>query len=119
MQSQEPSEQMRLRVHEWLAIATFIGVLTVIASFASCPSTHLSMDTPHYLGSTEIEVFVEGAVEYPGIYRVTPGTVLKDVLSLAQPTISADLRRLKPDSKLRNGRIIKVPLKREKIKKPI
>lgn len=103
-----------LKTHEWLAIIAFIGWLAtlVIITNASNPLPNL-LGTPHQVTSGEIEVFIEGAVAHPGKYRLKKGALLKEILILAQPTPDADLRRLKPESKLRDGRIIKVSQKKK------
>lgn len=104
-----------LKTHEWLAIIAFVGwliTLVIITNASNQLSSHLG--TPHQVTSGEIEVFIEGAVARPGTYRLKKGALLKEVLTLAKPTPDADLRRLKPESKLRDGRIIKVSSQKKK-----
>lgn len=98
-----------LKVHEWLAITTIIGILTLLTIISLVSKKNVSM--PPNMPVDEIEVFVEGAVANPGIYRVKQGTIVDSVISQAQPTDQADTRRIKKESKLRKGQVIKVPYK--------
>jgi hypothetical protein len=115
----EPSEHS-LKVHEWLVIILFIAGLSLLGAtahfFHSSHNQHPT-DLPHYISDPTIEVFVKGDVEHPGTYRMKAGACVSEVLFLARPKASADLRRIRLESKLRNGRVLNIPAKKEKKKR--
>lgn len=105
-------ERPQLAVREWIAVVVIIGcftTLTCISYFndASLPETTSGM--PHYLKPQQIEVLVQGAVAAPGSYKLDVNAKLKDVLTMAVPKQEADLRRIKPEGKLRNGQVVTIP----------
>jgi hypothetical protein len=113
-----PDSEAKLHLHEWLAVATLIGFMGML-TFITLTTGSLNIsttDAPHYVVDQEISVFFEGAVENPGRYQVKKGTLIKDLLSQVKPKPQADLRRIKGESKVRNGQVIKVP--EQKKKKP-
>ncbi len=99
----------QLFVHEWLAIAVILGFLLLLTLIAAVGQSqdHEAFKTVaapgSYLKPQEIEFHIEGAVAKPGIYRVKVGTKLKDAIILAEPLLEADLRKIKPASRVRNG----------------
>ncbi|MBA3602266.1 MAG: SLBB domain-containing protein [Parachlamydiaceae bacterium] len=97
----------QLFVHEWLAIAIILGfllLLTLIAAIGQSQDHEAHKTVPgNYLKPQEIEFHIEGAVAKPGIYRVKVGTKLKEAIILAEPLLEADLRKIKPASRVRNG----------------
>lgn len=106
-----PQEQPSLPAHEWLAIVFIISLMAVLCLVAiSYRESSLPEVTsePHYVIDQEIEVFIEGAVENPGTYKVKRGALLQEVLILAKPTTNADLRRIKLQSKVRQGQSVKI-----------
>lgn len=109
--SQSEDIEQRLLIHEWMAIAALIGLLVLLTTFAFLSVDHPSVrvDPPHYAVDPEIDVFVEGAVEHPGKHRIKRGSLVKDVLAVARPLQDADLNRIKPESKVHKGRVIRVP----------
>lgn len=113
-------EKPQLPVHEWMAIAVlilFLLGLTLLAFFSQQRAFPIPEAPPKELVEQEIEVFVEGAVEHPGHFHVKKGALVKDVLEQAKPTSDANLKRIKPDRKLRKGQVIKIPRKRVAKKK--
>lgn len=105
-----------LALHEWMAVVVIIGFfvsLTVI-SLANTESIAQPQGELHYLKAQAYEVFVQGAVEAPGSYRVDAGSKVKDIVALAKPLPDADLRRFRGESKAREGQVINIPI-REKI----
>lgn len=115
--AQNPKSE-RLLVHEWIAILGIIGLLAMLTAVAlvSNKDTNPPVTKPHYIVDQEIVVFVEGAVDKPGRYTVKKGALLKDIVSLAQPKAEANLKGLRMESKLKNGRVIKIPVKKSKKK---
>lgn len=63
---------------------------------------------PHYLVSPFIEVAVKGAVAKPGMYQVEKGTLVQDVIQMAEPFETANLKRIKLDSKITRRRTIHI-----------
>lgn len=106
-----------LGAHEWLAVVTIIGflcLLTVIVISGSYDHQTLiarGEGKGHYLKPQEVEVLIDGAVAKPGSYRVKIGTTQKEVISLAEPFPEADLRKVRPASRVRNGQNIVIPTK--------
>ncbi len=103
----------KLYIHEWMAVIFFIAImllLTVSTHSCSSDSTAQSKEEiPHYVTSTNIEVFVEGEVEFPGRFEIKRGAKLKDLLLLVKPKQEADLSKLKLNVVLRKGQKIKIP----------
>lgn len=103
----------RLPVHEWLIVSLLIISLLLLSFVTlfwkkdSPPVTQEQIE----LTNERIEVTVQGAVERPGMYELNKGCRLKELWKLCFPFSEADLRRFKPNSLLRDGQTIKVPLK--------
>lgn len=66
---------------------------------------------PHYLVSPYIEVSVKGAVTKPGVYQVTKGTLVEEVIKMADPLETANLKNIKLDSKITRRRTINIRAK--------
>lgn len=105
--------QNKLYIHEWMAVLFFIAlmfVLTISTHSCSSDSTAQSKETtPHYVTSQNIEVFVEGEVEFCGRHEIKRGAKLKDLLLLVKPKPDADLSKIKLNTLLRKGQKIKIP----------
>ena len=110
-----PPKKPKLDAHEWLAVLTMAFVLVAIVGMSSfsfdSKFKEEEIGEPIYAISQEIEVFVEGSVENPGKYTVSRGSLVKDALEMAIALPDADLTRLNLGSKLRRGRVVKVPSK--------
>lgn len=105
-------EKPHLPIHEWVAVVTILGfmaILTGLTAFDSSPSSPVITGVPHYLTDPNIEVYIQGAVERSGVYTVPRGALVSDLLELAKPEGDADLTKLKLQSKLRKGQLVKVP----------
>ncbi len=111
-------EKTQLYPHEWLAItviASIMGILTLIAQtnlFRPLPSTN----TPHYIVDQTITVFVEGACEFPGRYEFQKGARIEELIEKMKPFPGCTIVRYKPESKLRDGQIIRVKAPKPKKK---
>lgn len=106
------SQSPRLPTREWIAVAVLVVFMTGLVALVLFSEEDSQPDTllaPHYCVSQEIEVIIEGAVAHPGVHLLMRGSVLKDLLSKAEPLPEADLSRLKPERKLRPGQTIRVP----------
>ena len=66
---------------------------------------------PHYVVSPYIEVTVKGAVAKPGVFQVTKGTLVEEVIQMAEPLETANLKTIKLDSKITRRRTINIKLK--------
>lgn len=55
-----------------------------------------------------IEVSISGAVARPGTYQVLKGSTVGEVLKLAEPLVTANLKNIKKDSKIVRRRKIVV-----------
>lgn len=106
--------EKHLPLHEWLAVAALSTLMLLLAVIAvwnrtqTLPTTS-SSKSPHYLLPQEIEVTVEGAVEHSGHYKLKVGSRVKDLLEIAKPLPEANLKKIKMESQLREGRLLKVP----------
>jgi len=112
-QNHSSSASPLLEVREWVAIIAIIGFLflltvIVIVGRYDSRSTH-NVGTGSYLRPQKVDVYIQGAVKNPGIYRVKSGTLIKDAIILAEPLSDADLKKIRSQSKVRNGQNIKVP----------
>lgn len=112
--------QNRLYMQEWMVIAFFV-VLMVLLTLATHSCDSHSMDaygaskdqlSPHHIVSPEIEVFVEGEVEFPGRHLVKRDAKVKELLLLSKPFADADLSSIKLEGKLKKGQILKIPPKK-------
>lgn len=109
--------EKQLLPHEWLAIA-FISLLMLavgaIAYVHDAEIPDLSVVQQEEPMQKEIEVLVEGAVEAPGPYRLKKGSRMEDLLKQLTLLPEADISKLKPTTKLRNGQKIRIPKKGQK-----
>lgn len=116
MEEQRP----RLPLHEWMAVIAILCLilsLLLVVLISGGPSSSEHLGPPHHTVSQEIEVFVEGAVINQGLHIVKRGATIQQVLELAVPAENADLKRIKPEKKVRNGQVIKIPTVKKKAKK--
>lgn len=103
-----------LPAHEWLIIVLLIVTLlmltfiTFIWNKSELPPTTVS----HALSNELVQVTIQGAVKKPGIYEFPKGANLKQLVATAEPLPEANLERLKMNSKLRDGQLVKIPLQR-------
>lgn len=104
----------RLPVHEWMAVVFIIGTLFLISSLTLL--NDVSVDDvltgePHYLRNSLIEIKVEGAVRYPGTYRVVKGSPVREVLEQAEPLPEAYLNPKSFNGTVQKRRTIRVKTK--------
>jgi len=106
--------QETLRVHEWLAISVFVGLLgmlTAINLIQSDSTPVIKTESPHYVIPPTITLHVEGAVENPGPIQVKRKSTVKEALEQVKLLPDADLSKIKMSSKVRKGQVIKIPSK--------
>jgi len=111
------NQNLSLHTHEWLAIITICGILfflTLVTQFNPYVLAPESVEPMQYIVAQEIDVYVEGAVQNPGVHHVSRNATMQDVLDVAIAASEADLRKINPHSKIRKGQLIKIP-KREMI----
>ncbi|ODA38873.1 helix-hairpin-helix domain-containing protein [Desulfosporosinus sp. BG] len=63
------------------------------------------------VSSREIIVYVDGAVEKPGLVHLAPDARLDDALKLVSPLPEADLESMNPAEKLKDEQKVSVPYK--------
>jgi hypothetical protein len=103
----------KLPTHEWLIIALLIVVLMLLTGLAFFSKKQM-MPIPqseHALTTEIVEVTVQGAVEHIGVFEFRKGAKMKDLWALCKPQVEADLTHFKPNQLLRDGQLIKIPLK--------
>lgn len=103
---------LKLPCHEWLIICLLIATLMMLAFVTmvwkkeELPQTTIS----HALNAQMIQVSIKGAVSQPGSYELKKGALVQDLLDLAFILPEANLARIKPEAKLRNGQVVNVPV---------
>jgi hypothetical protein len=55
-----------------------------------------------------VEISIKGAVAKPGVYQVKKGTLVQEVLQMADPLPTANLKKIKQDSKIIRRRTIDI-----------
>lgn len=88
-------------------MAAILGIILLLTFIAVFRKNSLPVEYSTLPSFTEVRV--EGAVKQPGKVRVNAGSTLRDVMAQVEITSEADLKRLKLDTKVRHGQIIKVP----------
>jgi hypothetical protein len=112
MKSETP-QSLPLLVREWLALALLVGLITGLALLTSIRSSYLKKNDGQFFTDRKefIEVFVKGAVDYPGAYQIPKHLTLKDLLDTARVHPGADLRRFNLEKTLRNGRLLSIKMR--------
>lgn len=90
-------------------LISFIAFLVLLNLYLDEKKLPETTAPAHYPNNPLIEVAVEGAVQYPGIYQIKKGSCVQEVLELAQPKEEANLKRFKRNTKIMRRRTIKVP----------
>lgn len=100
----------KLPFHEWLIICLLIATLLMLSFIIFFWRKDVSppIAATYELNSEIISVTISGAVKKPGPYDLKKGTLLKELLERAQPLPEANLERLKMNSKLRDGQVVKI-----------
>ncbi len=100
-----------LLTQEWLVIV-FLIILLIILTLSSHSFDGQSVPevekNSHNLVKSDMEVFIEGEVEAPGKYLVKRGSKIEDLVALAVPKTTADLKGVKLKNLLKKGQCIKV-----------
>lgn len=102
-----------LKVHEWLAILTVVGIIMVIVIVTYIEGRRVKTD-PHInfkVSHDNFDVLIKGAVDFPGVYHLTSSMSMNEVLKLAGVKEEADLSRLTLDAMVKKGRTLTVPFK--------
>ncbi len=100
-------------------IALFFGGLLIASIgaglfFLRSPQSNeieiISSEAPQAGGQTEVVVYVEGAVNAPGVYKLPTGARVNDAIEKAGgPTSAADLAKINLAAKVSDGAKIHVP----------
>ena len=101
----------KLPPHEWVIIALLIVTVCLLSvvTFFHKKEQFPSVGPIVELSTETIQVTVKGEVVHSGVHEVKRGMRLKELLAMAVTTPEADLSRLKLNSKLREGQVVKVP----------
>lgn len=102
----------KLNKSEWMVVISLlilIGTITTAShrdwSFAQLKQKSNPID----LYQQEINVMIQGAVEYPGNYTFPKGATVGDLLEKSKPKPQANLSKVILLKKLRDGQIIRIP----------
>lgn len=105
------TQKQQLYPYEWIAIVLLIavlGMLTMINLIREETFSRTQIEVSEGIADSFLQVHVSGAVENAGSFQLPTGSKMKDLLLLAKPKADADLRRIKGDSKLKQGQVIKI-----------
>lgn len=110
----------RLLFREWVVIVVVVGLIASLVAI-SCLTTvrqgkRLSQSIEQIHKALVIEVEIEGAVEYPGIYYYPPGVQLKEVLKEACLTKEADRKAVDSKKVLLHSEKFLIPHKKNRKK---
>lgn len=104
--TESPAKQ-RLPIHEWVAVVFIISIFILLTLISLINSEKPLQETDFVSYSQPlIEITIEGAVKYPGVYQVEKGTPIIDAINQAEPYPTADLKKLKTDSQATRKRKI-------------
>lgn len=101
----------KLPFHERLVALTltllilFSLGLNIYLDDTELPITEIEQKMPQPL---LVEITIKGAVKYPGTYQVPKGSTVQQALDMAEPFETANLKRIKLDSKITRRRSINV-----------
>lgn len=112
MNETEEEDIPRLYVYEWAAIFTIVGFLAMICTVTQginqwdqSASVSLKLKNEQKYKS----VWIEGAVQNPGPYKVSLEATLEDVISQAKAAPLANLKKIRLEAPVREGQRIVVP----------
>lgn len=101
------------RIAALLVIAVFMS-LSFWNIFSFERNTPLAIEELPRKGEPLVQVTITGAVQEPGVYQVKKGTAVSQVIEMARPLDTANLGRMRLDSKILRKRKIVI---RERIEK--
>lgn len=109
----------KLTLPEWAVIATAAGAMLGISIASTPPNDYqiIFQKDPVYIQPCLIDISIAGAVSAPGQYRVPTHSTVKDALALTALLPEAKVDKIKWDSRVRQGQVIRVAKKRKKSKK--
>jgi SLBB domain len=103
-------ESSPLYVHEWIILSLLIALIFGLTFITALKQSLSTLAAPVREKKTAVEVFVKGAVEYPGIYTLPGNMTLKNLLILAEAHPEANLRRYNLENVVKNGRVLHIKL---------
>lgn len=117
---EEPSRDEAASAARWGIINTVILVLLIALICAGSglllyertakPPLEILLPTSTAATSTELKVYVSGAVAHPGVYTLRPGDRVEDAIDAAGgPTKDADLTKINLAAKVKDEQQIHVP----------
>jgi len=108
------SHENQLEVYEWVAVGLILSLMGFLTLFSYLNTTWV---TPSMKGidllSSEIEVYVHGAIENPGPIKIKRDSTLNDLLKIIAIKPNADLNKKRLHSKLKPGQVILIPEKKD------
>jgi hypothetical protein len=104
-------KEAHLPFQEWVIIflISLIMISLSIITFALNDRPMPNHIDEHILYSSEITVFIDGAVSNPGSYKLKKGDTIRELLLIVKPLPDANLSRIKISTRLKNKQKIHVP----------
>lgn len=102
-----------LETYEWLAVTVLATLLVFIGLHTFLNREELplkSVYTNEPFLTQDIQITVEGRVHKPGVYHLSKGTTVQQLIDLVDPYDDADLSRWNPKEKLLTPKKIKIPI---------
>jgi hypothetical protein len=96
---------------EWALIASVAGAMLGIGIASLPPENNVPCETP-----LNITIYITGAVDNPGVFHVPAPASVKQALALSTLAADADPKKMKWESSVRQGQVIRVPHKRKSAK---
>jgi hypothetical protein len=101
-----------LYVREWAAIFLVLSLFLILGISSWRPSIRISGSRP--CEATQIEITLMGEVAQPGVYLVSPGTTVKEVLKSISLLKSADRRQIPFKKVLFSSQTLIIPARKQK-----
>lgn len=111
--TQNNTHKPSLLPREWFAVCVILFFMCTLVGWSLYHSYELLPSAPIGQNNTiirTIDVEVQGAVKYPGVYKIKKGSTLGELLQSAELLPHADHKKIKLERKItRRGAVIVIP----------
>lgn len=109
MNNAHDDETPRLYTYEWAAIVSILGFIGMICAVTQISNSGSAPSTAIYdHEKASMTVYIDGAVESPGMYQMPLKSTVNDLLQIAHPAPQANLKKVKLNSTLKPGQRITI-----------